>query len=271
MKSTALRRRFIPACAGNARAFPLEVVLRFIPACAGNAPSRSEDGAQAVHPRVCGERRTCGEPRSRRCRFIPACAGNAARSASRLRWPRGSSPRVRGTLRQRCLAKCLGPVHPRVCGERAMRRDFEMIEPVHPRVCGERTCGSRAAAAITGSSPRVRGTLNDDRVSPRTSPVHPRVCGERPSFGIVHRTSLPVHPRVCGERAPSIVCTASIVGSSPRVRGTRPLHPGRSQTDSGSSPRVRGTPVDELLVLVVQPVHPRVCGERFAGASRAQL
>ena len=74
---------------------------RFIPACAGNAPRASLPAAPIpVHPRVCGERasrticlarasgsspRVRGTQRGRRYprtrgRFIPACAGNAGRA-----------------------------------------------------------------------------------------------------------------------------------------------------------------------------------------------
>ena len=91
---------------------------RFIPACAGNACGAViSPRVLSVHPRVCGERRSPmltfmttpgSSPRVRGTRgpqphragghrFIPACAGNASAPST--------SP-------------CLGPVHPRVCGER---------------------------------------------------------------------------------------------------------------------------------------------------------
>ena len=55
---------------------------RFIPACAGNTPRASRISyGPAVHPRVCGEH-------GRMCARCSRC--------------RGSSPRVRGTLRTRC-------------------------------------------------------------------------------------------------------------------------------------------------------------------------
>ena len=121
-----LPRRFIPACAGN------------------TAPPDQVVALPSVHPRVCGEhgridRRRWGaqgsSPRVRGTpsridnhihpvRFIPACAGNTRsqrhRSALQPVHPRvcgehtstklhmlanhGSSPRVRGTLREKIIA-----------------------------------------------------------------------------------------------------------------------------------------------------------------------
>ena len=102
---------------------------RFIPACAGNARARTAHaGGVTVHPRMRGERCTyCqhalahagssphargtparpGRP-SGPCRFIPACAGNAAPYR-----PSGSSPavhpRMRGERAGGVVGKCLIP------------------------------------------------------------------------------------------------------------------------------------------------------------------
>ncbi len=111
---------------------------RFIPACAGNTcPQGRADVQRPVHPRVCGEH-SDGEE------------GNLS--------PRGSSPRVRGTRkavsevlsRSRFIPACAGntPTMP-----------FRLIRhPVHPRVCGEHLIPCATSSAVSGSSPRVRGT-----------------------------------------------------------------------------------------------------------------
>ena len=173
-------RRFIPACAGNALAMAI--------AAAG----------LAVHPRVCGERVTNtratidgggSSPRVRgtraHChierklgRFIPACAGNAGTFISGLRGesvhPRvcgerpnrrrhaasaiGSSPRVRGTrLRRRPRARAVRFI-PACAGNATAVRRTVCRCAVHPRVCGERWTPDQAFDALSGSSPRVRGT-----------------------------------------------------------------------------------------------------------------
>ena len=76
---------------------------RIIPACAGNTPGMVQVAIHAAdHPRVCGE-----HPVFRRGihseigRIIPACAGNTSRLLDlEVGGIAGSSPRVRGTLRQ---------------------------------------------------------------------------------------------------------------------------------------------------------------------------
>ena len=177
--------RFIPACAGNGS---LQLSLDF---------------HASVHPRVCGERSITklraqkevgSSPRVRGTvnvifghrpshRFIPACAGNGPSAPSGLpacpvhprvcgeRTPKvmretnrpGSSPRVRGTVvglnasgdAVRFIPACAGN------GFRVAHPTSRV--PVHPRVCGERRLFLRFALYSLGSSPRVRGTVLDDR------------------------------------------------------------------------------------------------------------
>ena len=173
---------------------------RFIPACAGNARARPSTGhSTTVHPRVCGERvrnmalegqwggssprvrgtRRCARPLSESDRFIPACAGNAG-------------------------------AQPVSCGH----------EPVHPRVCGERSPCITAERFSCGSSPRVRGTLQVCRPRLRPDRFIPACAGNagRTRFSAPFTT---VHPRVCGERSKKGTDGVEIAGSSPRVRGTQ--------------------------------------------------
>ena len=165
-------------------------------------PSRNASRIASVHPRVCGERRPApgrqpgrrgSSPRVRgthararrrllRDRFIPACAGNALANWL-LDWlADGSSPRVRGTPRWRCGRTRKSPVHPRVCGERAVAAWNGLgAGRFIPACAGNAPAFRERRLAINGSSPRVRGTpwRPGSRVSCR--PVHPRVCGERTS------------------------------------------------------------------------------------------
>ena len=147
-----------------------------------------------------------------------------------------------------------------------------------------------ASATDFGSSPRVRGTLQNapgrraglrfipacagnsaaTAGRPRPGPVHPRVCGELEQAHLqaeisngssprVRGTPAParpptrrttVHPRVCGELRDNLAGAVEAHGSSPRVRGTR-----RRPAPAARSPTV----------------HPRVCGELRAERPQAPL
>ena len=175
--------RFIPARAGN--------TYWLVLAC--------ED--IAVHPRACGEHapalgpaRICtgSSPRVRgtrcrpqslrpRSRFIPARAGNtAAPPATTARSTvhpracgehlgrhaplgllRGSSPRVRGTLRPPWLVRPACRFIPARAGNTLLRGQASIDEAVHPRACGEHGVVDHVNVTSVGSSPRVRGTRRD--------------------------------------------------------------------------------------------------------------
>ena len=153
-------RRFIPACAGNARNLrpPMNTGTgssprvrgtpgrreaddrrsRFIPACAGNASwNVTLLITTAVHPRVCGERGAPHEIRQGDC---------------------GSSPRVRGTLVASGVAGASRRFIPACAGNAPREWGCRFGTPVHPRVCGERMYRPPFFARGNGSSPRVRGT-----------------------------------------------------------------------------------------------------------------
>ena len=260
--------RFIPACAGNSppaagagasttvhprvcgelpgarRSAPRR--RRFIPACAGNSRTAPETVAPAngSSPRVRGTPAADRDVHAGQ-RFIPACAGN---SANRLF--RRPSP----------------PVHPRVCGE-LVDQWSERIDPnrfipacagnscsrrncggrtaVHPRVCGELGIAFADSVQRVGSSPRVRGTLDQLGRLRNGLRFIPACAGNSRSRRAGPRRPA-VHPRVCGELAVAWRDGDGQGGSSPRVRGTRG----------------RGT-----IMAIVEPVHPRVCGELTAEQS----
>ena len=179
------RPRFIPAGAGNSRAVLVRV------------------GHVTVHPRGCGEQERCGSapgavggssPRVRgtdrpgrgqggRKRFIPAGAGNRARTGAGLAprpvHPRGcgeqassrcrtwispgSSPRVRGTGRGQPGRHRGRRFIPAGAGNRSGRCPDAGGPAVHPRGCGEQASACSFCSAMTGSSPRVRGTAGPDQ------------------------------------------------------------------------------------------------------------
>ena len=160
IKLKIVKRRFIPACAGNIASqyvgYGNDVgssprvrgtypnlssqffYFRFIPACAGNIIKEYCIYLYAaVHPRVCGEHLKVGFSAS----FFS-----------------GSSPRVRGTfdtpnairIKFRFIPACAGNIAPWLQERKTMT--------VHPRVCGEHNRCKREIKLRSGSSPRVRGT-----------------------------------------------------------------------------------------------------------------
>ena len=174
--------------------------IRIIPADAGNTPSRGRNASPTQdHPRGCGEH------------MLPP---------SKPRTCRGSSPRMRGTLR---AAPQLTPQAGIIPADAGNTSDFRWVwgcREDHPRGCGEHSWSSRLARSEAGSSPRMRGTRGEGLPG----------CGEcgiiPADAGNTHGRSGQVvdggdHPRGCGEHKFSPMLTALRWGSSPRMRGTQ--------------------------------------------------
>ena len=114
-------------------------ITGIIPACAGNTqitllPGRSPRD----HPRVCGEHWA------------------VFRAIMRLA---GSSPRVRGTLAFVPLAVFHRGIIPACAGNTRWCPGRSADDGDHPRVCGEHCMAVASLVDVSGSSPRVRGTL----------------------------------------------------------------------------------------------------------------
>ena len=111
---------------------------RFIPASAGNTLCRHREARQStVHPRERGEH----------CQAIyPGCNCH------------GSSPRARGTPRERGGIGGRGRFIPASAGN---TQRWPLLHPpfsVHPRERGEHSSACVAPSGLAGSSPRARGT-----------------------------------------------------------------------------------------------------------------
>ena len=213
--------------------------LRFIPACAGNItlaamPLRNA----AVHPRVCGEH---GRP------WYPPHFGH------------GSSPRVRGTWSGWHLPARTGRFIPACAGNMASAAFCQCAWPVHPRVCGEHGGGVVDSIYLSGSSPRVRGTLEFPRQTGTTARFIPACAGNIFS-GDSGAVRVVVHPRVCGEHGRPWYPPHFRHGSSPRVRGTsavRSIIKGLRRF----IPACAGNILRRFSTWLKHTVHPRVCGE----------
>ena len=192
--------------------------IGIIPACAGNTCTRMTATPPAGdHPRVCGEH---------------------SRSSKNPPMPQGSSPRVRGTPPQVGNLRNVQGIIPACAGNTMRRKSARPMMSDHPRVCGEHNRRRSCFCPLSGSSPRVRGTLIEPEYLASLDGIIPACAGNTlhgVRFGLLYKD----HPRVCGEHASLDVDGLSAVGSSPRVRGT-PISDNGTVDDSGIIPACAG-------------------------------
>ena len=128
-----------------------------IPAYAGNTKLHGLLVAEVGdHPRVCGEHRVLSLNRSVNRGSSPRMRGTPVHPACRLGRP-GIIPAYAGNTRP-ALAR------------RSIARD-------HPRVCGEHLLSRLTRFTVSGSSPRMRGTLDGLNVRDRPSGIIPAYAG----------------------------------------------------------------------------------------------
>ena len=174
-----LRRRSIPACAGE----PTTAGLRYT--------------VRGVYPRVCGGTASA----------VPASGALI-----------GLSPRVRGN-RPACRTICpTGRSIPACAGEPNRRRAAKGVPRVYPRVCGGTPGRANGCLALPGLSPRVRGNPLLSASDNRGIGSIPACAGEPPSACVVQYRRR-VYPRVCGGTAVAGTLDPVLNGLSPRVRG----------------------------------------------------
>ena len=145
-------------------------------------------------------------------------------------------------LRRNHATKAARPpsVHPRACGEQvdflnifrdesrfipapAGNRFIESracsMPPVHPRACGEQAVKDNWGMVKTGSSPRLRGTVEAQRGILAGHRFIPAPAGNR-IYQERGQSRESVHPRACGEQDWKNNNLLPPHGSSPRLRGT---------------------------------------------------
>ena len=210
-----------------------------IPACAGSTRNGSSQRLLCQdHPRMCGEHGSDW----RRTRGI---------------W--GSSPHVRGargeglhgTLPERIIPACAGSTPSGSC---ACSSPGD-----HPRMCGEHALLARRLLVALGSSPHVRGALDEDLPLLRALRIIP-ACAGSTSEGEVCIGVPQDHPRMCGEHTSGAVAYASNGGSSPHVRGALRLH-SHILSYQRIIPACAGSTLASAFIVSYHPDHPRMCGE----------
>ena len=176
-------------------------------------------------------------------------------------WPgRGSSPRVRGTLRAHRRAPYESRIIPACAGNAFPAPAAPPYSTDHPRVCGERWRAAAVPVPAPGSSPRVRGTRRFQLRRRDSRRIIPACAGNASAASCSTRTG-PDHPRVCGERTAPVSREAPVIGSSPRVRGT-PLAARAEGRRHRIIPACAGNAGPTRVGPSSQADHPRVCGER---------
>ena len=151
---------------------------RLIPARAGKTSGDSSPARAAwAHPRACGE--------------------NLVDIAD-IRFPQGSSPRVRGKPHRRRPRRQAGRLIPARAGKTSARSGTRATRRAHPRACGENKLHAEVANILLGLSPRVRGKPHQLDQMARDPGLIPARAG-----------------KTAGGGSPG----SSRPGSSPRVRG----------------------------------------------------
>ena len=194
--------------------------FRFIPACAGNARALFAAALRAaVHPRMRGERSS---------------------PQLMTQWPPGSSPLARGTRRGRGDLPQWRRGIPAGAGPAGSRWTGSSARTVHPRMRGERVrnqgahysvarfipaCAGNAQSVlcglhmVAGSSPHARGTPHRRATHSLLRRFIPACAGN--ACHARQSTRFPtVHPRMRGERTVKRQTILFEHGSSPHARGT---------------------------------------------------
>ena len=108
------------------------------------------------HPRACGEHYAATSP--------------TLASA-------GSSPRLRGTHRHEAAAEEHRGIIPALAGNTASIRSTRSRCGDHPRACGEHVVAEIINPTASGSSPRLRGTQERERVKRLEEGIIPALAG----------------------------------------------------------------------------------------------
>ena len=126
-------------------------------------------------------------------------------------------------------------------------------------MCGEHYVQAPTRSERMGSSPHVRGTLNNRARATRVTGIIPACAGN------TYVPSVPIgrcrdHPRMCGEHWNRWGTATSSLGSSPHVRGTLMMRPS-SGVSAGIIPACAGNTVTKDTDAETYRDHPRMCGE----------
>ena len=214
---------------------------RFIPASAGNTLIHHSGAIpMPVHPRERGEH---------------------AVAAMEMLGASGSSPRARGTRKDRRGIRGVNRFIPASAGNTDRRPGAGIYDAVHPRERGEHVASLKPCPPSAGSSPRARGTHVAAGADAHRLRFIPASAGNTSSryWGT---TPAAVHPRERGEHHYPHPDAPEWAGSSPRARGT-PIPNPNLDGWRRFIPASAGNTVREVCGVASTTVHPRERGEHL--------
>ena len=172
--------------------------MRIIPACAGNTVKSCHFFViNKDHPRLCGE-----------YHYKPTDYESTQRS----------SPPVRGIPMERCISSPPERIIPACAGNTCHLERMKIFAWDHPRLCGEYTLLALTKTIASGSSPPVRGILEQQISLSDYGRIIPACAGNTLSPGL-QLFRVADHPRLCGEYDSEASAMNDEAGSSPPVRG----------------------------------------------------
>ncbi|RYP99589.1 hypothetical protein PG22511B_1304 [Bifidobacterium pseudolongum subsp. globosum] len=171
----------------------------------------------------------------------------------------GSSPRLRGTRIVDDDATVRVGIIPALAGNTGTANTSSTTSGDHPRACGEHVPTQYGTAGWVGSSPRLRGTLQNLGSVNFWSGIIPALAGNTSRWRSAARSRWD-HPRACGEHYREYVVKSGDTGSSPRLRGTLPAIIAVIGRD-GIIPALAGNTSSRVLLDAGRWDHPRACGE----------
>ena len=180
----------------------------------------------------------------------------------------GSSPRVRGKRMGNTSSKVGGRIIPASAGQTSFKAEDLQFIADHPRECGANgVMFASVFAAVTGSSPRVRGKLVGGVRQGRTVRIIPASAGQTVQ-GVSRIGADKDHPRECGANSRINVMVRLPVGSSPRVRGKQVKGVLRAQFGR-IIPASAGQTASRSCCRGSAGDHPRECGANRALADKS--
>ena len=216
--------------------------------------ARHEAGIIPAHA---GLTSTCLRPMRRRQDHPRACGAHAAPSPASTR-ETGSSPRMRGSRRVYGVGAILEGIIPAHAGLTTGQKHKKKKEGDHPRACGAHVILSQSKMSSSGSSPRMRGSLDTGAVKSYSDGIIPAHAG------LTHRRDFSFrwkwdHPRACGAHTLAATLRSAGTGSSPRMRGSRSVAK-RTPSPAGIIPAHAGLTEEDAAGWASRWDHPRACG-----------